>query len=98
MFDQDADINEIDHLIVLVFDTGRGSAGVPSIGPSAYIALGSHACDSDGKAMLTTREMSFDTLKAQVDEIKSLLDARLAEAKARFSVATASKRPFNRIA
>jgi hypothetical protein len=35
--------------------------------------------------MITSEEMSFGTLKSQVDYIKASLDARLAEAKARFA-------------
>ena len=37
--------------------------------------------------MLASREMSFGALKGQVDYIKSCLDARLADAKARFAAA-----------
>ena len=37
--------------------------------------------------MITNREMSFGTLKGQVDYIKNELDARLALAKAQFEAA-----------
>jgi hypothetical protein len=57
------------------------------VGPSAHIALGWYTMDHEGRPMLTSDEMSFDALKAQVEFIKGALDARLAEAKARFAAA-----------
>ncbi len=84
-FDRDAESNELEPHIALSFGSGKPLApnDLPFV-PSAYLFLGHHSCDQDGRIMLTSREMSFEALKGQVDLIKAQLDARLAEAKARF--------------
>jgi hypothetical protein len=62
-----------------LFGRGRKEA-------SAYIAMGTVCEDEQKRPMITNVELSYDALKGQVDYIKALLDARLAEAKARFAV------------
>jgi hypothetical protein len=74
-FDKQAEFNELEFHIELIFKSGNDPSDVISLGPSAYIA------------MVTTEEMSFDALRAQVEYIKGALDARLGEAKARFAAA-----------
>lgn len=69
-------------LIELFFDSGAGNLPMPA---NAYIALGSFSQDEAKRPMLTTRETSFGALEAQVENIKATLDARLGEAKARFT-------------
>jgi hypothetical protein len=88
-FNKEAEDNELELHIALKFDSGKPT--VPhglSIGPNAFLFLGRHTCDENGNIMLTSREMSFETLKGQIDAIKAALDARLAEAKARFLAAS----------
>lgn len=84
-FDKEAEDNEYEFKIELIFDSGKG--GDFEIGPSAYIAMGSYSSDERKRPMVTSREMSFDALKGQVDYIKDCLDARLMDAKARFLAA-----------
>ncbi len=85
-FDKEAESNEVEPLIRLVFESGHpvSESSLP-MPPSAYIALGSFFSDHKGHPMLTTREMSFESLRAQVEDIKATLDARVAEAKMRFA-------------
>ena len=56
-FDKAAEANEIEHLIKLVFDSGRpvSESGLP-MPASAYIALGSFS-ERNGSPMLTTQEL-----------------------------------------
>jgi hypothetical protein len=83
-FDKEAEANETEHLIKLVFDSGRPMSEYDlPMPPSAYLALGSFSSNK-GDPMLTTREYSFGALEAQVRELQAVLEARLAEAKARF--------------
>jgi hypothetical protein len=84
-FDKEAEANEPEFKIELIFKSGARQ-GLP-MPPSAYIAMGSFASDERGRPMITAEEMSFQTLRAQVEHIKAALDARLAEAKARFAAA-----------
>jgi hypothetical protein len=87
-FDKEAEENEWERGIELIFQSGKPkSSDDLSLGPSAYIAMGWHTRDSQGRPMLTSKEMSFGALKGQVDYIKMCLDARLAEAKAQFAAA-----------
>lgn len=72
-------------LIELFFDSGAGQLPMSA---SAYIALGSFSQDEAERPMLTTRETSLGALEAQVETIKATLDARIAEAKARFAATT----------
>jgi hypothetical protein len=86
-FDHEAEANEPAPRLDLIFKSGRSKEGGLPMPPSAYIAMGWWSTDDEGRPRLTTEEMSFDTLKAQVDLLKGLLDARLAEAKAQFEAA-----------
>jgi hypothetical protein len=86
-FDKQAEFNELEFHIELIFKSGNDPSDVISLGPSAYIAMGSWTTDGRGRPMITTEEMSFDALRAQVEYIKGALDARLGEAKARFAAA-----------
>ena len=89
-FDHAAEENEIEHLIKLVFDSGRPTSATDlPMPPSAYIALGSFS-KRDGSPMLTHREYSFGALEAQVKELQGVLDARLAEAKAQFAASSSN--------
>jgi hypothetical protein len=85
-FDKEAEWNEAEFHIELIFDSGRATTDQGlSMPPSAYIAMGSFSLDESGRPMITTREMSFETLQAQVAYLKATLDARLIDAKARFA-------------
>jgi hypothetical protein len=85
-FDEEAELNEPGPHFELVFSSGSPlNKGDLSMPPSAYIAMGWHTSHKNERPMLTTREMSVDTLEAQVREIKARLDACIAEARARFA-------------
>jgi hypothetical protein len=85
-FDKDEEANELEFEIELIFKSGRPkSPNDITLGPSAYIAMACVCSDQRGRPMITSEEVSFGTLKSQVDYIKACLDARLAEAKARFA-------------
>lgn len=87
-FDKQAEKNEPEYKIELIFKSGKPDQPKDFVlGPSAYIAMSSFSKDTQGRPMLTHEEMSFGTLKADVDYIKACLDARLADAKARFAAA-----------
>jgi hypothetical protein len=81
--------NEPETRIELIFHSGKANdkngLAMPA---SAYIAMGSHSEDERQRPMITTRETSFGALEAQVEHIKATLDARVAEAKARFAANT----------
>jgi hypothetical protein len=85
-FDKEAEENELEHHIELIFKADRPKSPTDlTLGPSAYIAMGRVCSDQRGRPMITTQEMSLGALKGQVDYIKACLDACLAEAKARFA-------------
>ena len=87
-FDREAEENELARKIELIFNSGKSKdPSELSLGPSAHVALGWNATDKQGRPMLTNDEMSFGSLKGQVDYIKLCLDTVLAEAKARFTAA-----------
>ena len=88
-FDKTAELNEPVPHIELVFSSGHSPDGGLPMPPSAYIAMGWHTGDADGRVRLTSQEMSVETLAAQVERIKGTLDACVLDARARF---TASKR------
>jgi hypothetical protein len=87
-FDKEAESNEGEFLIELIFISGNPirEDGLP-MNPSAYIAMGSFSSDEKGRPMITSRETSFEALKTQVEYIKATLDARVADANARFAAA-----------
>ena len=87
-FDRKAEENELERKIELVFNSGKSKdPSELSLGPSAHIALGWNGTDKEGRPTLTSEEMSFGSIKGQVDYIKLCLDTVLAEAKARFAAA-----------
>jgi hypothetical protein len=90
-FDKEAESNETEFRIELIFKSGRPTcdAGLP-MPPSAYIAMGSFSTDEKDRPMITTEEMSFGTLQAQVEYIKACLDSRLADAEARFAASNSN--------
>ncbi len=90
-FDKEAESNEPEFRIQLIFKSGRPllDSDLPAP-PSAYIALGSCSYDEQGRPMITTDETSFSALQAQVEYIKALMDARLAEARAKFLAANSN--------
>lgn len=86
-FDKDAEGREAESMIMLVFKSGTAGAGGLPMPPSAYLAFGSGSSDERERPMLTTEETSFGALQAQAEMLKSLIDARVAEAKAQFAAA-----------
>ncbi len=90
-FNKEAESNEAEFRIELIFKSGRPvwDSGLP-MPPSAYIAMSSFCSDEKGRPMITTAEMSFGALQTQVEFIKALLDARLADAKASFAASRSS--------
>jgi hypothetical protein len=87
-FDREAESDEVEFHIELIFKSGKPHQkhSLP-MSPSAYIAMGSFSSDAKGRPMITSEEMSHEALKAQVEHIKAALDARVAEANARFAAA-----------
>jgi hypothetical protein len=90
-FNKEAVSNEAEFRIELIFKSGRPvwDSGLP-MPPSACIAMSSFCSDEKGRPMITTAETLFGALQAQVEFIKALLDARLAEAKASFPRASSN--------
>lgn len=87
-FDKAAEENELEFKIELIFKSNKPKdPNDLSLGPSAYIAMGTYGSDEKGRPMITTEEMSVDALAAQVEHIKAALDARIADARARFAAA-----------
>ena len=84
-FDKEAEDNELEFQFELIFKHNKPKDPTDlALGPSAYIAMGTFASDEKGRPMITSEEMSIDALAAQVEHIKATLDARIADAKARF--------------
>jgi hypothetical protein len=89
-FDKHSESNEPEFHIQLIFKSGHPSSTESLPMPSsAYIAMGCYSSDEKDRPMITTEEMSFDALRAQVESIKGALDACLGEAKARFAATNA---------
>jgi hypothetical protein len=89
-FDKDAEDNEPLRQIELFFSTGRPRSKLESAAPpTAYIGLGSFSTSRvNGAPMITREALSYKELEAQVVCVKGKLDALLAEAKARFRLAS----------
>jgi len=85
-FDKEAEENELEFKIELIFKSNKPKHPDDlALGPSAYIAMGTYASDAHGRPMITSEEQSADALAAQVEYIKAALDARIADARARFA-------------
>ena len=85
-FDKEAELNEPAQRFEVVFSSGRPRSGDDlSMPPSAYIAMGWHSSDDEGRIRLTTEEMTVEALETQVRGIKLSLDGCIAEARARFA-------------
>ena len=82
-FDHETEANEQPRRVELVFRSGRPKKGELPMPPSAYTA------DDDGAPRLTTDTVSYEELKAQVENLKAQLDACLGQAKAQFDEAKA---------
>lgn len=88
-FDHETEANEQPRRVELVFRSGRPKKGELPMPPSAYIAMGWYTADDDGAPRLTTDTVSYEELKAQVENLKAQLDACLGQAKAQFDEAKA---------
>jgi galactokinase len=86
-FDKDAEAHEPEFRIELIFSSGRPEEGGLSMPPSAYIAMGSYFSDEEERPKITTEHLNAQSLHAEVEYIKGQLDARVADAKARFAAA-----------
>jgi len=82
-FDHDAEAKEPLSIFEVFFNSGRDD-NLP-IGPSAYIAVCSPYLDRQGFRKITSTERSYEALANQVEHLKALLDACLADIKARFA-------------
>lgn len=88
-FDRSAEDQAPLRQIELFFNSGRSRSTLEApLPPAAYIGLGSLIGCADGVPMITRQAVSYRELEAQVTCVKGRLDALLAEAKARFRLAT----------